>query len=251
MSRRHRAEKREVLPDPKFGDVVLSRFMNVLMYDGKKSTAERIVYAAMDTLKKRGGPNSDPLRLFHEAMDNVKPAVEVRSRRVGGATYQVPVEVRPERRQALAIRWLIESARRVPVSTIVEPAPDTLPSGAVMLRDVRFRSVCEHHLLLFRGKAHIAYLPNQRVVGISKLARLVEAFAKRLQIQERMTAQIADALDIHLQPLGVAVVIECRHMCMESRGIKHAGTATVTSALRGSVKNNPDTRREFLALIGK
>ena len=86
--------------------------MNVLMYDGKKSTAESIVYAAMDTLKKKGGPNSDPLRLFHEAMDNVKPAVEVRSRRVGGATYQVPVEVRSERRQALAIRWLIESARK-------------------------------------------------------------------------------------------------------------------------------------------
>lgn len=112
MSRRHRAEKREVLPDPKFGDLVLSRFMNVLMYDGKKSTAEGIVYGALDTLKRRGGPNSDPLRLFHEAMDNVKPAVEVRSRRVGGATYQVPVEVRPERRQALAIRWIIEAARK-------------------------------------------------------------------------------------------------------------------------------------------
>ena len=111
MSRRHRAEKREVLPDPKFGDIVLSRFMNVLMYDGKKSAAEGIVYAAMDTLKKKGGPNSDPLRLFHEAMDNVKPSVEVRSRRVGGATYQVPVEVRPERAQALAIRWLITAAR--------------------------------------------------------------------------------------------------------------------------------------------
>jgi small subunit ribosomal protein S7 len=112
MSRRHSATKREVLPDPKFGDLVLSRFMNVLMYDGKKSTAEGIVYAAMDTLKRRGGPNADPLRVFHEAMDNVKPAVEVRSRRVGGATYQVPVEVRPERRQALAIRWLIDSARK-------------------------------------------------------------------------------------------------------------------------------------------
>ncbi len=112
MSRRHRAEKREVLPDPKFGDAVLSRFMNVLMYDGKKSTAERIVYAAMDTIKRRMGQNGDPLRMFHEAMDNVKPAVEVRSRRVGGATYQVPVEVRPERRQALAIRWLIEAARK-------------------------------------------------------------------------------------------------------------------------------------------
>ncbi|MBR0670334.1 MULTISPECIES: 30S ribosomal protein S7 [Neoroseomonas] len=130
MSRRHRAEKREVLPDPKFGDVVLSRFMNVLMYDGKKSTAEHIVYAAMDTLKKRGGPNSDPLRLFHEAMDNVKPAVEVRSRRVGGATYQVPVEVRPERRQALAIRWLIESARKRGEHTMEERLSGELMDAA-------------------------------------------------------------------------------------------------------------------------
>ena len=120
MSRRHRAEKREVLPDPKFGDLVLSRFMNVLMYDGKKSTAEGIVYAAMDTLKRRVGQNGDPLRLFHEAMDNVKPAVEVRSRRVGGATYQVPVEVRPERRQALAIRWLIDAARKRGEQTMEE-----------------------------------------------------------------------------------------------------------------------------------
>ncbi|PWS35100.1 30S ribosomal protein S7 [Falsiroseomonas bella] len=120
MSRRHRAEKREVLPDPKFGDIVLSRFMNVLMYDGKKSVAENIVYGAMDTLKRKGGANADPLRLFHEAMENVKPAIEVRSRRVGGATYQVPVEVRPERRQALAIRWLIEAARKRGENTMEE-----------------------------------------------------------------------------------------------------------------------------------
>ena len=112
MSRRHRAEKREILPDAKFGDVVLSRFMNALMYDGKKSTAEGIVYSALDVLKRRGGAAADPIRMFHEALDNVKPAVEVRSRRVGGATYQVPVEVRTERRQALAIRWIIDAARK-------------------------------------------------------------------------------------------------------------------------------------------
>ncbi|WP_144185866.1 30S ribosomal protein S7 [Elioraea rosea] len=111
MSRRHRAEKREVLPDPKFGDLVLSKFMNALMYDGKKSAAEAIVYGALDVVKRRV-PNTDPLRVFHEAMENVKPAVEVRSRRVGGATYQVPVEVRAERRQALAIRWLIDASRK-------------------------------------------------------------------------------------------------------------------------------------------
>jgi small subunit ribosomal protein S7 len=112
MSRRHRAEKREILPDAKFGDVVLSRFMNALMYDGKKSVAETIVYDALDVLKRRGGAAADPIRMFHEALDNVKPAVEVRSRRVGGATYQVPVEVRTDRRQALAIRWIIDAARK-------------------------------------------------------------------------------------------------------------------------------------------
>src|SRR5665213_821414 len=112
MSRRHRADKREILPDAKFGDVVLSRFMNALMYDGKKSAAEGIVYNALDVLKRRGGAQADPIRMFHEALDNVKPAVEVRSRRVGGATYQVPVEVRTERRQAWAIRWIIDAARK-------------------------------------------------------------------------------------------------------------------------------------------
>ena len=102
MSRRHRAEKREVLPDPKFGDFVLSKFMNSLMYDGKKSIAEVIVYGAFDRIEKRA--SQDPIKLFHEALDNVKPDVEVRSRRVGGATYQVPVEVRTDRGQALGIR---------------------------------------------------------------------------------------------------------------------------------------------------
>jgi len=120
MSRRHSAQKREVLPDPKFGDLVLSRFMNVLMYDGKKSTAERIVYAAMDTLKRRVGPNGDPLRMFHEAMDNVKPAVEVRSRRVGGATYQVPIEVRASRSTTLGLRWLIQYSRGRREKTMTE-----------------------------------------------------------------------------------------------------------------------------------
>ena len=112
MSRRHRAVKREILPEAKFGDIVITRIMKVLMYDGKKSIAESIVYGALDTLKRRGGSGADPVRMFHEALDNVKPTVEVRSRRVGGATYQVPVEVRTERRLALAIRWIIDSARK-------------------------------------------------------------------------------------------------------------------------------------------
>ena len=109
MSRRHSAEKREIIPDPKFGDVVVTKFMNSIMYEGKKSTAEGIVYGAFDTIETRA--KRDPLGVFHDALNNVKPGIEVRSRRVGGATYQVPVEVRPERAQALAIRWLIGAAR--------------------------------------------------------------------------------------------------------------------------------------------
>jgi small subunit ribosomal protein S7 len=109
MARRRRPEKRVILPDPKFGDEVLSKFMNSVMLDGKKSVAELIVYGAFETVEARS--KKDPLAIFHEALANVKPGIEVRSRRVGGATYQVPVEVRPERAQALAIRWLITAAR--------------------------------------------------------------------------------------------------------------------------------------------
>ncbi len=118
MSRRRAAEKREVLPDPKFKDVVLSKFMNQIMMDGKKSTAERIVYGALDLVEQRA--KKDPLDVFREALDAISPAVEVRSRRVGGATYQVPVEVRPERRQALAIRWLATAARARSENTMRE-----------------------------------------------------------------------------------------------------------------------------------
>ena len=110
MSRRRRAEKREILPDPKFKDLVLSKFMNNLMLDGKKSVSEKIVYGAFDEVESK--MKRPPLEVFHEALDNIKPSVEVRSRRVGGATYQVPVEVKTKRAQALAIRWLVDSARK-------------------------------------------------------------------------------------------------------------------------------------------
>ncbi|MXN64054.1 30S ribosomal protein S7 [Stappia sp. GBMRC 2046] len=118
MSRRHRAEKREIIPDPKFGDIVITKFMNSIMYDGKKSTAERIVYGAFDLIENKTRQN--PLEVFHSALENVMPQVEVRSRRVGGATYQVPVEVRSDRRQALAIRWLISAARNRNETTMVD-----------------------------------------------------------------------------------------------------------------------------------
>jgi small subunit ribosomal protein S7 len=118
MSRRHSAEKREVIPDPKFGDIVVTKFMNSIMYEGKKSVAETIVYGAFDQVEAR--MKSSPLDVFKQALENVAPAIEVRSRRVGGATYQVPVEVRLERRQALAIRWIITAARGRNDKTMVE-----------------------------------------------------------------------------------------------------------------------------------
>jgi GTP cyclohydrolase IA len=119
----------------------------------------------------------------------------------------------------------------------------------VLLRDIRFESCCEHHMAPIIGRAHVAYLPRTRVVGISKLARVVEAYARRLQIQEKMTAQIANTLDEVLQPLGVAVVIEATHQCMTTRGVHRPGTSLVTSRMLGAFRTDPTTRREFLAMI--
>jgi small subunit ribosomal protein S7 len=118
MSRRRKADKREILPDPKFADIIITKFMNSVMLDGKKSVAESIVYGALSSVEEKA--KADPVNVFHQALDNVMPQVEVRSRRVGGATYQVPVEVRPERRQALAIRWLISAARKRNERTMVD-----------------------------------------------------------------------------------------------------------------------------------
>ena len=128
MSRRHSAEKREVNPDPKYSDLVITKFMNAVMKQGKKSVAERIVYGALERMETKG--KSDPVAMFHSALDNVMPAVEVRSRRVGGATYQVPVEVRTERRQALAIRWIIIAARARNENTMVERLSGELMDAA-------------------------------------------------------------------------------------------------------------------------
>lgn len=128
MSRRRRAEKREVLPDAKYGDRVLTKFMNCLMYDGKKSAAERIVYGALGRIETK--TKNDPVQVFHDALANVKPHLEVRSRRVGGATYQVPVEVRSDRAQALAIRWLIGAARARSENTMTERLSGELMDAA-------------------------------------------------------------------------------------------------------------------------
>jgi GTP cyclohydrolase I len=120
----------------------------------------------------------------------------------------------------------------------------------VLLREIRFESHCEHHMLPIIGRAHVAYLPKKRVVGISKLARVVEAYARRLQIQEKMTAQIANSINDVLEPQGVAVVVEAEHQCMTTRGVHKPGVTMVTSRMLGRFRSDASTRREFLALIG-
>jgi GTP cyclohydrolase IA len=121
----------------------------------------------------------------------------------------------------------------------------------VLLRDIRLESYCEHHLVPIIGRAHVAYLPHRRVVGISKLARVVDAYAKRLQLQEKMTAQIANTVDQVLQPRGVAVVIEAQHQCMTTRGIHKPGVSMATSRMLGAFRDDPTTRRELLAMLGR
>jgi GTP cyclohydrolase I len=120
----------------------------------------------------------------------------------------------------------------------------------IVLRDIRFESHCEHHLAPIIGRAHIGYLPDNKVVGISKLARVVDAFARRLQVQEKMNAQIANIIQNVLEPKGVAVVIEASHQCMTTRGVHKAGVVMVTSTMLGAFRNDPSTRREFLNIIG-
>ncbi len=154
MSRRHAAEKREVLPDAKYGDQVLTKFMNNLMIDGKKSVAESIVYNALERVEQK--LKRSPIEVFHEALDNIKPSVEVRSRRVGGATYQVPVEVRPIRREALAIRWLIIAARKRNENTMEERLAGEL-SDAVNNRGTAVKKREDTHKMADANKAFSHY----------------------------------------------------------------------------------------------
>jgi GTP cyclohydrolase IA len=155
---------------------------------------------------------------------------------------------------------LLGTPRRVAASfaelvTPAEFAATTFPNEGcydelVVVRDIPFHTLCMHHLLPFQGHAHVAYLPGDRIIGISKLARVVEAFARDLQLQERLTMQIADWLEEHLRPRGVGVVVSAEHTCMTIRGVRKPGAQTVTSALRGSLRDDARTRQEFFSLVG-
>ena len=156
--------------------------------------------------------------------------------------------IKTPERVARALTWLTRGYDMNVADVVGDAVFEEEHSSMVMVRDIELYSMCEHHMLPFFGKAHIAYIPNGRIVGLSKLPRIVDVFARRLQVQERLTEQIAEAIDAVLKPAGVGVVIECEHLCMMMRGVEKQNAKTITSALRGSFKNDAMTRDEFLRL---
>ena len=151
-------------------------------------------------------------------------------------------------RVAASLKWLTRGYERDARQVIGDALFEETHANMIMVRDIELYSLCEHHMLPFYGKAHVAYIPNGRIVGLSKLPRVVDVFAQRLQVQERLTEQIAEAICEVLNPLGVGVVIEAYHLCMMMRGVQKQNSKTITSALRGAFRDDPKTRDEFLRL---
>jgi len=148
-----------------------------------------------------------------------------------------------------SLRFLTEGYRQDPRQLIENSVYSDKHEEMVLVRDIPIYSLCEHHLLPFFGKAHVGYIPNEKIVGISKIARMVDLFARRLQVQERLTNQVAETLMDVLKPKGVAVVIDAEHLCMQMRGVQKRGTSIVTSAMLGAFRKRPETRAEFMNLI--
>lgn len=181
-----------------------------------------------------------------------RAAIEVAIRQILVAIGEDPEReglVETPRRVASMYAELFEGIHRDPGDDVDAFFGEEYYQEIVMVKDIPFNTVCEHHLLPFIGKAHVAYIPDGQVTGLSKLARLVEGFARRPQMQERLTAQVADTLMDRLKPMGVLVVVEAEHLCMTMRGIKKPGAITVTSAVRGTMASNPATRAEAIALL--
>jgi GTP cyclohydrolase IA len=155
------------------------------------------------------------------------------------------------KRVAASLRWLTRGYHREAADAIGRGIFEERHDSMVLVKDIELYSLCEHHMLPFYGRAHVAYIPEGRIVGLSKLARVVDVFARRLQVQERLTDQIADALVDALQPRGVAVVVEARHLCMMMRGVEKQNSQTITSAMRGSFATCPMAREEFFRLAGR
>ena len=188
------------------------------------------------------GRVSDPSRIDLAAAEQAAADLL----RAVGADLDTPDLAGTPRRIAASLAELLTPVEFSPTTFANEGHYDEL----VLVRDIEFQSLCMHHMLPFIGKAHVAYLPGDRIIGLSKLARVVEMFARDLQLQERMTVQIADWLDQELSPRGVGVVLSAEHTCMTIRGVRKPGAKTVTSALRGALRDDPRTRQELLSLAG-
>lgn len=208
----------------------------------KTSTAEKIVAGPVHQ-RRTGAPTQKPTRAEAEE------AVRTLLRWAGDNPQREGLLGTPDR-VVRSYEEFFAGYQEDPVELLARTFEETDGyDEMVLLRDIRFESHCEHHMVPIIGRAHVAYLPRTRVVGISKLARVVEVYAKRLQIQEKMTAQIANSIDEVLQPLGVAVVIEAQHQCMTTRGVHKPGVSMVTSRMLGAFRDDATTRREFLAMI--
>jgi GTP cyclohydrolase I len=180
--------------------------------------------------------------------DGIEPLVEALLKEIGEDLGREGL-VRTPLRVAKAMRFFTEGYGQNPREILNDALFDVAYDEMVIVKDIDFYSLCEHHLLPFFGRAHVAYVPNGRVVGLSKIPRVVEMFAKRLQVQERLTMQIAETLESVLEPKGVAVVIESIHLCMMMRGVESPNASAITSSIRGEFERDPKTRSEFMQLI--
>jgi len=184
----------------------------------------------------------------HESGGSLAPLIKDLLSELGEDPGRDGLKRTPERMEK-ALRWLTRGYGMTAREVIGDALFEEDYSNMVLVRDIEFYSMCEHHMLPFFGTAHVAYIPNGKVVGLSKVARVVDVFARRLQVQERLTDQVADALIDALAPHGVGVVIEAAHFCMMMRGVEKQNSKTVTSALRGTFKDDASTRQEFLRLV--
>ena len=206
-----------------------------------KASSGRGPTVALTPTAARGGSDDGSGAPELEAL--VRRQLEVLGEDAGRAGLQKTPE-----RVAKSLAWLTRGYGMDARAAIGDALFEETHESMVMVRDVELYSLCEHHMLPFFGKAHLAYIPDGRIVGLSKLPRVVEVFARRLQVQERLTEQVADALEEVLRPKGVGVVIEAAHLCMMMRGVEKQNSRTITSALRGSFRADPATRDEFLRL---
>jgi GTP cyclohydrolase IA len=186
--------------------------------------------------------------LFESAQEALEQSVYSQLIAIGESPERPGLQQTPER-VAKSLQWLTEGYGQTAHDVVGDALFEEAHESMVLVRDIELYSLCEHHMLPFFGKAHVCYIPNGRILGLSKVARLVDVFARRLQVQERLTEQIADAMVDVLGPQGVGVVIEAQHLCMMMRGVQKQNSTTVTSALRGTFRDCPMTRAEFLNLV--